>query len=358
MLAQLDPRKLDARLVPARRAGRRTRRAPRPTRRPRRCAHAPESQEACFLAGDDYRAFLATRLRRRRGADRRRVGPRARPPRRLLAVHARPAKRPRRRRRRAALRDRHRTRGRTRSSSARATALARTRVSARGRLYAPAARVEAKLRYRSPAVAAAVEATADGFRLILDEPAYGVARGQAAVLYAGDVVVGCGRGHVRRVRLGSGSARRASPRRSLAYSPSRCSSSRSASASAWAFSAAGRNLRRLSSLIGERSASSAGDQQGRRDGGPGQQRSSTRSDTATDSAVDAVEAVDEAVRTVSFAVKRPVQKLAGFAAGVRTGARPSRPKRNWEMQLPGEGCSGAARAGSRRGTAATRAPHE
>ena len=72
------------------------------------------------------------------------------------------------------------------------SSLARTRVSARGRLFADADRVEAKLRYRSPAVAASVEQTASGFRLQLDEPAYGVARGQAAVLYDGDVVVGSG----------------------------------------------------------------------------------------------------------------------------------------------------------------------
>ena len=65
-------------------------------------------------------------------------------------------------------------------------------MTARGRLFAPAGRVEAKLRYRSPAVAASVEETASGFRLRLDEPAYGVARGQAAVLYDGDVVVGSG----------------------------------------------------------------------------------------------------------------------------------------------------------------------
>jgi tRNA-specific 2-thiouridylase len=66
------------------------------------------------------------------------------------------------------------------------------RVSARGRLFAPASRVTAKLRYRSPAVGATVEETATGFRLQLDEPAYGVARGQAAVLYDGDAVVGSG----------------------------------------------------------------------------------------------------------------------------------------------------------------------
>jgi len=71
-------------------------------------------------------------------------------------------------------------------------ALARTQVTARGRLYAEAERVDAKLRYRSPAVPARVEQTARGFRLELDEPAYGVAAGQAAVLYEGDTVVGYG----------------------------------------------------------------------------------------------------------------------------------------------------------------------
>nr|MDQ3823665.1 tRNA 2-thiouridine(34) synthase MnmA [Actinomycetota bacterium] len=70
--------------------------------------------------------------------------------------------------------------------------LARRAVSARGRLFVPAERVEAKLRYRSPAVPARAEQTANGFRLELDEPAYGVARGQAAVLYEDGVVVGSG----------------------------------------------------------------------------------------------------------------------------------------------------------------------
>jgi tRNA-specific 2-thiouridylase len=49
-----------------------------------------------------------------------------------------------------------------------------------------------KLRYRSAAVGAAVTRTPGGFELDLDEPSYGVARGQAAVLYEGDAVVGCG----------------------------------------------------------------------------------------------------------------------------------------------------------------------
>jgi tRNA-specific 2-thiouridylase len=59
-------------------------------------------------------------------------------------------------------------------------------------LFVPVDRVEAKLRYRSPAAPAAVAAEGRGFRLDLDAPAYGVAVGQAAVLYDDDVVVGAG----------------------------------------------------------------------------------------------------------------------------------------------------------------------
>jgi len=50
---------------------------------------------------------------------------------------------------------------------------------------------------------------------------------------------------------------------------------------------------------------------------------------ASDSAVDAVENVDQAVRAVSFAVKRPVQKLTGLAAGVSHGVASLRARRNW-----------------------------
>jgi tRNA-specific 2-thiouridylase len=70
--------------------------------------------------------------------------------------------------------------------------LGRRSVVARGRLYADVSRADAKLRYRSPAVAARVETRPGGFALELDEPAFGVARGQAAVLYDGDAVVGAG----------------------------------------------------------------------------------------------------------------------------------------------------------------------
>ncbi|HVV56852.1 MAG TPA: tRNA 2-thiouridine(34) synthase MnmA [Gaiellaceae bacterium] len=155
-------------------------------------AHRAESQEACFLAGDDYRAFLGRHgLPARSGAlvdergtevgrhdgywrftpgQRRGLGVGG--PETLYALDVDP-------------------RSNTVTVGPRAS-LARTRVAARGRLFAPVERVEVKLRYRSPAVRGRVEPTARGFRVRLDEPAYGVARGQAAVLYDGEVVVGSG----------------------------------------------------------------------------------------------------------------------------------------------------------------------
>jgi len=70
--------------------------------------------------------------------------------------------------------------------------LAVTRVEAEGALYFPVVRGDAKLRYRSPAVRASVAAANGGFMLELDEPAYAVARGQVAVVYDADAVVGAG----------------------------------------------------------------------------------------------------------------------------------------------------------------------
>jgi len=52
-------------------------------------------------------------------------------------------------------------------------------------------------------------------------------------------------------------------------------------------------------------------------------------DRITDSAAGAVAAVDTGVRTVSAAVRRPVQKLAGVAAGVSYGASSLRTRRSW-----------------------------
>ena len=191
MLARLDPRFLDRIWFPL---GEQTKEQTREEAivSGLAAANRAESQEACFLAGDDYRAFLGRQgLPKEGGAivdehgetlgshdgfwrftpgQRRGLGVAAAEP--LYAL---------------------RTDARTNTVVAGPReALARRRVAARGRLHVPVGRVTAKLRYRSPAVAASAEATARGFRLHLDEPAYGVAVGQAAVLYDEDVVVGSG----------------------------------------------------------------------------------------------------------------------------------------------------------------------
>ncbi len=151
-----------------------------------------ESQEACFLGGDDYRTFLtraglapaAGELVDEEGkavgahdgfwrftpGQRRGLGVAAPVP--LYAIETRP-------------------RTNTVVVGPR-TALARRRVTVRGRLDLPSTRVEAKLRHRSPPVAATVVEMPRGFELLLDEPAFGVARGQTAVLYADDAIVGAG----------------------------------------------------------------------------------------------------------------------------------------------------------------------
>jgi tRNA-specific 2-thiouridylase len=191
MLAALDPRLLSRLWFPLGEQDKAATRA-EAERAGLAAARRAESQEACFLAGDDYRSFLTRQgLEPRQGAvltedgrelgrhdghwgftpgQRRGLGVASPEP--LYVLGTRPAANavvvgPR-------------------------DSLARTRVEARGRLHADVGRVEAKLRYRSPAVPARVEPTARGFRLHLDEPAYGVAPGQAAVLYDGDAVVGCG----------------------------------------------------------------------------------------------------------------------------------------------------------------------
>ncbi|MBD0337775.1 MAG: tRNA 2-thiouridine(34) synthase MnmA [Thermoleophilia bacterium] len=191
MLARLDPRLLDRIWFPL---GDRTKAETRAAAAAAGLAAAErrESQEACFLAGDDYRDFLARHglpaaagrivdesgrdLGRHDGHWRFTPGQR----RGLGVVSPEPL---------YALR--------TVPSSntvvvGRRDSLAVTSIVARGRLYVPASRIQAKLRYRSPAVGATVAETASGFRLELDEPAYGVAKGQAAVLYEGDAVVGAG----------------------------------------------------------------------------------------------------------------------------------------------------------------------
>jgi tRNA-specific 2-thiouridylase len=191
MLARLDPRLLDRLWFPL---GEQTKEETREeaARAGLAVAQRTESQEACFLGGGDYREFLArhglepetgpvvdeagNELGRHDGywrftaGQRRGLGVSTGAP--VYALRSDPASNtvvvgPR-------------------------EALAVGTISARGRLYVPVKRADVKWRYRSPAVPAAVEPTDNGFSLRLDTPAYGVAPGQAAVLYEGDVVVGAG----------------------------------------------------------------------------------------------------------------------------------------------------------------------
>ena len=191
MLARLDPRLLDRIWFPL---GEQTKEETRAEagRAGLAAARRTESQEACFLGGGDYRDFLGRHgveqaegeildeQGRRLGShdgfwrftpgQRRGIGVAAGKPLYVLRT----------------------------DSGANAVvvgprgSLAVETISARGRLYVRVNRAEVKWRYRSPAVPAAVEETEHGFRLLLDAPAYGVAAGQAAVLYEDDVVVGAG----------------------------------------------------------------------------------------------------------------------------------------------------------------------
>jgi tRNA-specific 2-thiouridylase len=190
MLGRLDPAFLDRLWFPL---GEQTKDETRAEARRAGLAVAErrESQEACFLAGADYRDFLARRglngtgaivdeqgreLGRHDGVWRYTPGQR-----RGLGVSAPEPL--------YALRSDAATQ--TLVVGPRAS-LGRTQVTARGRLHLPVERVEAKLRYRSPGVEATVEPTESGFRLQLDRPVFGVAPGQAAVLYESGSVVGSG----------------------------------------------------------------------------------------------------------------------------------------------------------------------
>ena len=52
-------------------------------------------------------------------------------------------------------------------------------------------------------------------------------------------------------------------------------------------------------------------------------------DHVTDSAVDAADSVDTAVRAVTFAIQRPVQRIAAVAAGLSHGFAELRTRREW-----------------------------
>jgi tRNA-specific 2-thiouridylase len=191
MLARIDPRFLDRLWFPL---GEQTKDETRAQAAAAglEAASRVESQEACFLAGGDYRDFLGRQglssgqgpivdedgreLGRHDGVwrftpgQRRGIGVAAPEP--LYALRSDP--------------------GTNTLVVGPRGSLARNVVEARGRLHVPVDRVDAKLRYASPPLPARVKQTGTGFRLHLDEPAYGVAPGQAAVLYERDAVVGCG----------------------------------------------------------------------------------------------------------------------------------------------------------------------
>lgn len=155
-------------------------------------AGRPESQEACFLAGGDYREFLERRGLQRnsgpvldeRGAilgrhdgfwrftpgQRKGLGVAAARP--LYALRTDP------RRNAVVVGPRE--------------SLAVNVVVATGRMFVPVRRCDAKLRARSESVPARAERVPSGFRLELESPACGAALGQTAVLYEGDAVVGSG----------------------------------------------------------------------------------------------------------------------------------------------------------------------
>ncbi len=54
-----------------------------------------------------------------------------------------------------------------------------------------------------------------------------------------------------------------------------------------------------------------------------------KADRVTDSAVDMADSVDTAVRAVSTAIARPVEKVAGLAAGLTHGIAALRATRDW-----------------------------
>jgi tRNA-uridine 2-sulfurtransferase len=156
-------------------------------------ASRAESQEACFLAGGDYRRFLERQGLRRSDGDvvdesGATVGRHdgfwqfTRGQRRGLGVVSSG--------RALYVLDTHR--GTNTVVVGPRESLAVTRVEAEGPLYVHVDRARVKLRHRADPVLARVARSNGGFALELEEPAFAVARGQIAALYDADAVVGAG----------------------------------------------------------------------------------------------------------------------------------------------------------------------
>jgi tRNA-specific 2-thiouridylase len=191
MLARLDPRLLERVRFPLGEQDKEATRA-EAARAGLAVASRTESQEACFLGGDDYRRFLE---RQGVGGG---EGPVVDEDGRELGRHAGFWRfTPGQRRGLGVSSDRPLYALRTEPRTSTVVvgprpALAVETISARGRLYVKVEKADVKWRYRSPAVPGRIVETEHGFQARLDRPAYGVAPGQAAVLYEGAVVVGAG----------------------------------------------------------------------------------------------------------------------------------------------------------------------
>ena len=224
-------------------------------------------------------------------------------------------------------------------------ALARTSLRAAGRLYVPVDRAEVKVRYRSPAVAATVEPTARGFRLELDEPAYGVAPGQTAVLYEDDVVVGAG---TARLRPKIAAMLASVDWSDVAYAALAVFLVLAGLALAYGAFRLGGTLGRASSLIEGTETellpviSKLGGTLDRVN------TQLDKVDVMTDSAVDAVTTVDTAVRTVTSVVTCPCRRSRGSSPVRGTRRRRFAPARAGRRRSRRARGSGPAGAGSRR----------
>src|SRR5262249_16706320 len=157
MLARLDPRFLDRLWFPL---GTQTKDETRAEaeRAGLAAARKPESQEACFLAGDDYRNFLSRNgLRAHRGPIADETGRRPRPGGRGGSGRSRPGRRGGVAAARSAPLFAIRSDAVTNPVVAGPLeSLATTTVTARGRLYVDVRHVDAKLRYRSQPIPATV----------------------------------------------------------------------------------------------------------------------------------------------------------------------------------------------------------
>ena len=328
MLAQLDPRLLGQIEFPLGEQDKATTRAEAASAG-LAAATRRESQEACFLAGDDYRAFLGRRgLEADEGAildedgvelgrhdgywrytpgQRRGLGVAAGEP--LYAIRTDAA-------------------ANTVTVGPRAS-LACTSIAVRGRLHVPVARAETKVRYRSPALPASVTPRPGGFTLELEtpptvSPQVRSSRCTTTTLSSGQVWSRPGTPtRITRMPLLAVSAG------DVAYYALAFFLVATGAGLAYVFLNLGATFARLSSFIRgtEHELLPVIHKLGESVDKVNLQLDKV--DQVTDSAVDMADSADTAVRAVSMAIARPVEKVSGFAAGLSHGVSAFRSTRNW-----------------------------